>query len=161
MRPSNKYFLLFEYLRLHKQHEVILSIAEIEALVGQTLPPSAWNKRAWWSNRSGGASQAKAWMEAGYHVEKLDLGTAQITFRKPKQSYKVEHKGDTVLWNRDLVKDFRRYNGWSQDELAKELGIRQQTISEWENKTTPLSRSMSKHLQLIAERTGFTYGETP
>ena len=70
---GSKYYPLFEYLQRSGQDEVTLTFAEIEALLELDLPPSARTQRAWWSNRSQGALQASAWMEAGYHAEDLDF----------------------------------------------------------------------------------------
>jgi len=53
----------------------------------------------------------------------------------------------------------RRHMGLSQAELAAELGVRQQTISEWETGMYQPKRAMSKLLTLVAERAGFTYGQ--
>jgi DNA-binding XRE family transcriptional regulator len=51
----------------------------------------------------------------------------------------------------------RAYAGWSQVQLAEELGVRQQTVSEWETSVYTPSRAMCKFLMLIAERAGFMY----
>jgi hypothetical protein len=83
MKEGSKYQPLLEFLRGSNQREVILTFAEIEALMNNPLPDSAKSKRAWWSNRSKGALQASAWMEAGYRVEDVDLDGQRVTFRKP------------------------------------------------------------------------------
>jgi len=51
--------------------------------------------------------------------------------------------------------------GLSQRDLAEELGVRQQTISEWETGMYQPRRAMSKYLTLIAERVGFVYQSEP
>jgi DNA-binding transcriptional regulator YiaG len=48
---------------------------------------------------------------------------------------------------------------FSQAELAEELGVRQQTISEWETGMYQPKRAMSKLLTMVAEQAGFRYGE--
>jgi DNA-binding transcriptional regulator YiaG len=48
--------------------------------------------------------------------------------------------------------------GMTQQEMADELGVRQQTISEWEVGVYIPRRSTQKYLSLIAERVGFQYG---
>jgi DNA-binding transcriptional regulator YiaG len=159
LNQGSKYYPLFEYLQRSGQDEVTLTFAEIEALLGLTLPPSARTKRGWWSNRSKGALQAAAWMEAGYHAEDLNLELERVVFRKPLRVYEVQRKGDTVLWNADLIKALRFHMGLSQTELAEELGVRQQTISEWETGAYAPGRAMSKYLGMVAERADFTYGE--
>jgi transcriptional regulator with XRE-family HTH domain len=64
------------------------------------------------------------------------------------------------LWTGDLVKAFREQMGWTQIELADKLGMRQQTISEWETGLYEPKRSTSKFLTMFAEQAGFKYGES-
>ena len=159
MKEGSKYQPLLEFLRGSNQREVILSFAEIEALMNNPLPDSAKSKRAWWSNRSKGALQASAWMEAGYRVEDVDLDRQRVTFRKPITKPKVQLLGDTGLWNSELIKALRLHMGLTQAEFAKQLGVRQQTVSEWENGLYEPTRSKSKHLELVAQTVGFAYEE--
>lgn len=159
MKGGSKYQPLLEYLRRSSQREVTLTFAEIEVLMCETLPDSARVKRAWWSNRSKGALQASAWMEAGYLVEELDLNAERVTFRKPSTGYKVQSVGGTVQWNSDLIKALRFHMSLTQGQLAEKLGVRQQTVSEWENGVYAPTRATSKHLTLVAEQARFTYGE--
>ena len=127
--------------------------------MGETLPDSARVKRGWWSNRSKGALQASAWMEAGYRVEDVDVDRQQVVFRKPTTKPKVQRLGDTGLWNSELIKALRLHMGLTQAEFAKQLGVRQQTVSEWENGLYEPTRSKSKHLELVAQTVGFAYEE--
>ncbi len=60
-------------------------------------------------------------------------------------------------WDAAKVKALREYLGLTQQQLAEELGVRQQTISEWEVGIYAPRRSTSKYLNLIAERAGFAY----
>ena len=60
-----------------------------------------------------------------------------------------------MRWDGGLVLALRSYLGMNQSELAEALGVRQQTISEWESGQYEPSRGRSKHLSLIAERSGF------
>lgn len=159
MKGGSKYEPLFEYLCRSNQREVTLSFSEIEVLMAETLPESARIKRAWWSNRSKGALQASAWMEAGYLVYNLDLDRERVTFHKPSTGYKVQRVGDTVQWNSDLIKALRFHMSLTQGELALELGVRQQTVSEWENGIYTPTRATSKYLTLVAEQARFKYGE--
>jgi DNA-binding XRE family transcriptional regulator len=154
---QSKYQPLLEHLRRVDADEVVMTIDEIERVLDERLPPSARTQRAWWSNRRKGAVQAQAWMGAGYHVEEIDLDAGRITFRKPGKIYRVRRKGDTVLWNGEMVKALRHHLGLSQMELAEELGVRQQTISEWENGIYEPKRSSSKLLSFFAERVDFPY----
>jgi DNA-binding transcriptional regulator YiaG len=155
MKEGSKYQPLLEFLRGSNQSEVVLTFAEIEALMNNPLPDSAKSKRAWWSNRSKGALQASAWMEAGYRVEDMDLDGQRVTFRKPTTGYEVQRVGDTVLWNSELIKALRLHMGLTQAEFADRLGVRQATVSQWENKAYEPTLATSKYLTLIAEQAEF------
>jgi DNA-binding transcriptional regulator YiaG len=159
MKEGSKYQPLLEHLCGSNQPEVTLTFAQIETLMNNPLPDSARSKRAWWSNRSKGALQASAWMEAGYRVEDVDLDGQRVTFRKPTTDYQVQRVGDTVLWNSQLIKALRLHMGLTQVEFAERLGVRQKTVSNWEIGLYEPTRSTSKHLELVAEIAGFRYEE--
>ena len=131
---------------------------EIETLLGRELPKTAKNDRGWWGNRNNGPSHAKAWMSAKYEVSNIDMDSKTITFRRPKLVYEVplNDKGEPK-WDGDLVEGLRRHMGLTQGELAEELGVRQQTISEWERGAYLPGRATSKYLSLVAERVNFEY----
>jgi len=159
MKEGSKYQALHEHLRRSGREALTLSFTQIESLMGAKLPPSAREARAWWSNRSHGALQASAWMEAGYQVDEVDFDSERVTFRKPILRYKVRREGDTVLWNGDMIRALRAHMGLNQAQLAETLGVRQQTVSEWETGLYEPSRATSKYLMLVAERADFNYGE--
>lgn len=155
---SSKYQRLQDYLEQANQAEVSLTFEAIETLIAERLPKSARQNQAWWSNRSKGAVQAKAWMGAGFIVETVDLEAGTVLFRKPSAAYQLKRDGDTIKWNADLIKGLRRHLGLSQAELAARLGVRQQTISDWEVNAYDPRRAMSKYLSLVADQVGFHYG---
>ena len=159
--PQSKYQPLQDYLRHQGQNqgqtEVTLTIDAIEELIGDRLPASARQQRAWWSNRRRGAVQANAWLGAGYQAVVIDLAQGCITFRKAQQIYQVARKGNIVLWDAQLVKALRQHMGLTQAEFAQELGVRQPTVSEWETGAYGPRRSSSKLLTMVAEQAGFLY----
>lgn len=157
MKKGSKYYPLYNYLQQHNRDEITLSLPEIENIIGEKLPPSAGRWRGWWSNRGKGAVQAHAWMDAGYHVWQINLDTGKITFRKPGVVYHVHRVGDMVMWDAELIKALRYHMGLSQEAFAKELGVRQPTISEWETGAYAPRRSTSKFLTMVAEKAGFKY----
>jgi DNA-binding transcriptional regulator YiaG len=160
LKTGSKYRPLFEDLSQSGQDQVALSFAEIESRLGDKLPASARLNRAWWSNRKG-TLPASAWMEAGYQVVDVNLAGERVTFQKPARRYEIRREGDIILWDSSLVKALRTHMDLNQTQFAGELGIRQQTVSEWENGIYAPSRAMCKYLSLIAERAGFTYGDSP
>ena len=160
MKREGKYRPLFDYLSGNRSDEITLTLSEIEALLGDALPASARTTRGWWSNRDRGSLQAAAWMDAGYQVKEVDLAAEKVIFRKPLLHYEVKRSGDTILWDGDLVRALRDHMGISQAQLAETLGVRQQTISEWENSVYAPTRATSKFLSLVAEQAGFKLGDT-
>lgn len=155
MKEGSKYQPLLDFLCGSDQNEITLSFVEIESLIKDSLPNSAKSKRAWWSNRKHGSSQAYAWIEAGYRVENLDFDQQQVTFFKPPDKYQVQLQGDTVLWNAELIKALRQHMDLTQAEFAQRLGVRQATVSQWENSVYEPTLATSKYLTLIAKQAGF------
>lgn len=62
-----------------------------------------------------------------------------------------------IEWNPERIKALREHLGMTQQQMADELGVRQQTISEWEVGLYIPRRATQKYLSLIAERVGFNY----
>ena len=79
--PRGSYQPLGDHLRAVDGGRVVLSFAEIERILGRSLPASARKHRAWWSNeRSGTHSHARAWMDAGWHVAAVDFNAGRVEF---------------------------------------------------------------------------------
>ena len=64
-------------------------------------------------------------------------------------------------WDADHIRALRQHLGLTQQELADELGTRQQTISEWETGMYKPRGTSSTLLAIVAERAGFDYKATP
>ena len=60
-------------------------------------------------------------------------------------------------WNRATVMALRLHLGLTQQEMAGELGTRQQTISEWETGKYEPRCTSSTLLSIVAERARFEY----
>jgi len=60
-------------------------------------------------------------------------------------------------WNREQVRALRQHLGLTQQKLAGELGIRQQTVSEWETGMYQPRGTSATLLSIVAERSGFQY----
>ncbi|MGI8527464.1 MAG: DUF7662 domain-containing protein [Pseudolabrys sp.] len=59
-----------------------LSFSEIERILGFKLPKSAYQHEAWWSNNATGHSHARAWLQAGWRTEGVDLSERKVTFQR-------------------------------------------------------------------------------
>lgn len=155
MKPGSKYYPLYQQLRRCDRTPITLAIAEIETLINGTLPASARTQKAWWSNRSQGALQAAAWLMAGYRTTHIDLEQGKITFQKYEAQYRVQRIEGAIAWNADAIKALRKHMHLTQAQFAETLGVRRQTVSEWENGVYAPERSTTKHLGLIAEKHDF------
>jgi len=69
----SKYSGLEEYLK-HKV-EIILTYAEIEKIIGDKLPPSAYTDRTWWGNTTNPSrTHAQSWLNSGWKIKSVELG---------------------------------------------------------------------------------------
>jgi DNA-binding transcriptional regulator YiaG len=66
-------------------------------------------------------------------------------------------RGRAGDWDAERLQALRRHLQLTQQQLADELGMRQQTISEWETGVYRPRGASSRLLGLIAERAGFRY----
>ena len=80
---SSKYDGLESHLKFRAAFTglVKLSFARIDGLIGSNLPISAFRDEAWWSNSSSSA-HAKAWLNAGWEVQEVNLKEGYVTFKK-------------------------------------------------------------------------------
>lgn len=157
IKPGSKYYPLFEHLQQCKQEKMTLTFAKIEAIINDSLPATAFTQKNWWSNRdSPSALQAGAWVNSGYHVEAVDFEQKTVTFCEFSAEYHIEHKDGAIVWQRDAIKALRKHMSLTQAAFAEELGVRRQTVSEWENGVYAPDRSTTKFLQLIAKHANFS-----
>jgi hypothetical protein len=80
MTEGTKYHPLFEHLLFSGQGRLSMTFAEIEAVLGAHLPPSARLREEWWSNNPNGHSQARAWLRANYRTSSIDLAEQTVVF---------------------------------------------------------------------------------
>jgi len=60
-------------------------------------------------------------------------------------------------WDAESIHSLRKYLGLTQQQMAEELGTRQQTISEWETGMYRPRGGMNRLLTLVADGKGFEY----
>jgi len=64
-----------------------------------------------------------------------------------------------ATWDAGTVRALRQHLDLTQDGLAGELGVRQQTVSEWETGAYRPRGASERLLTIVAERAGFVFGE--
>ncbi|PDW02406.1 helix-turn-helix domain-containing protein [Candidatus Viridilinea mediisalina] len=60
-------------------------------------------------------------------------------------------------WDAQRIRALRLHMRMTQQQMANELAVRQQTISEWETGIHRPHRSTQKTLSMVAEQAGFVY----
>lgn len=80
----SKYESLTDHLKSRAQARVPMSFAEIEKVLGFGLPRSSRIHRAWWSNNPSNNVMTRAWINAGYRTEQVDIETGNVVFKKDK-----------------------------------------------------------------------------
>jgi len=78
----SKYDPLRTYLCGVTTSETPLSFADIERIIGGSLPPAAYNHRAWWSNNPSNSVITHAWLNAGFKTERVDMAARRLVFRR-------------------------------------------------------------------------------
>ena len=74
-----KYEPLYTYLIICKKNVITLSYSELEGIISDKLPVSAYKHRPWWGN--GSHIQSESWLTANYKVTNVVLGD-KVTFEK-------------------------------------------------------------------------------
>ena len=66
------------------QRRLTMTFAKVEDLLGEPLPPSAHAYDDWWrgSTRWSKVVKLRAWEQAGWVVDDLDLRVKLVTFRR-------------------------------------------------------------------------------
>ncbi len=71
----------------------------------------------------------------------------------------AEGRRRRAAWGAEQVRALREQLRLTQQELAEELNVRQQTVSEWETGQYRPRGASERLLGMVAERAGFRYGD--
>lgn len=106
---ANKFNLLRNYMKYRASftNRVTLSFAKIEGIISDNLPMAAIRDENWWINTN--SAHARAWLNAGWKVENIDLKDRSVTFTRVP-GFTVEtarkrrkRKEDTTAWATKLA----------------------------------------------------------
>jgi putative transcriptional regulator len=75
-----------------------------------------------------------------------------------RQEAVVPAKRLTYDWSATSIRALRRHLDMTQQEMSEELGVRQQTVSDWERGYHQPRGGMARLLTIVAERADFEYG---
>ena len=79
---ANKYEPLGQFLKDRATQLVPITFAEIEKIIGNKLPSSAYKHRPWWSNNPSNNVMTKVWIAAGYETEQVDMASKKLVFKR-------------------------------------------------------------------------------
>lgn len=99
----SKYTPLTRHLAKRDLERIPMTFDQIEELLGFPLPPSSRKYRAWWSNNPSNSVMTKAWLEAGYQSEQVDLEHEKLVFARlntvdPPKDQVQEATGDHPIF---------------------------------------------------------------
>lgn len=80
---AGKYTPLENFLRTlpEGQREIKLGFDQIEKILNTTLPSSAYEDQRWWEHKTeGNHINARAWSNAGWKIERLDVNEKWVKF---------------------------------------------------------------------------------
>jgi len=83
---AGKYTPLENYLRdlPASQKEVTLGFVQIEGILNNKLPSSAYEDHRWWEHETeGNHRNTRSWSNAGWKVESLDVKAQWVKFVRP------------------------------------------------------------------------------
>jgi len=63
-------------------NHILATFEEIEGILGFTLPATARRRPQWWENNSTQHSHARAWLDAGFLTEQVNIPNETLTFRR-------------------------------------------------------------------------------
>jgi hypothetical protein len=95
---AGKYTPLENYLRdlPESQREITLRFEQIEGILNNKLPSSAYGYREWWAHeKEGNHVNTRAWSNAGWMVERLDFNEKWVKFVRAATEERAQ--GD---WNK-------------------------------------------------------------
>jgi len=107
-----------------------MSFDEIERVIRSKLPPSAMQHRAWWSNNAQNNVMTKAWKDAGFESQDVDMKGRRLAFRRVRS----ETSRDTGASTPNVTtKDRHPLLGWMKGTLtiAEGVDLTQPADLEW------------------------------
>jgi hypothetical protein len=80
----SKYRTLARFFEAQPSDFLRLTFDEVEREAGFKLPASARLHQAWWANDRARHVQAKAWLDAGFESEQVDMKAQMLVFKRVK-----------------------------------------------------------------------------
>jgi hypothetical protein len=88
-----KYEPLGRFLNSLRNERWQATFSEIEEILQFKLPRSAEQYPAWWSNDETGHSHARAWLDAGWKTQQVDVNRRRVTLVR-RAGYRASRRTD-------------------------------------------------------------------
>ncbi|MFX0058379.1 MAG: hypothetical protein ACFE8J_08780 [Candidatus Heimdallarchaeota archaeon] len=82
MPTAEEYAKLADFLNASTEEEIVLSIRNVEQIIGVPLPESAYNIRQWWENDEGHTQAKNGWLDVGWKTFQVQMDLQRIPFKK-------------------------------------------------------------------------------
>ena len=123
----SKYDALTLYLKGCPGSQIPMTFAEIEQVIGKSLPASR-KYNAWWSNNPTNNVMTKAWLAAGYRTEQVDPVRERVVFVRDSR---IENKAVSP----PQEKKNGRHPGWGAlqgtTKWASNLDLTEPPDADW------------------------------
>lgn len=104
----SKYDKLGLYLERQPGEEIPMTFAEIERIIGLSLPRSS-RYPAWWSNNPSNNAMTKVWIRAGFKTEKVNIDARRLVFKRQREGELSMAQDHSVLQARGIADAGRAY----------------------------------------------------
>jgi hypothetical protein len=88
-----KYAALESFLKAQTDAEVAMTFSQIERIIGDELPMSAYKHRPWWSNNPANSAITNSWLSAGFKTEQVDMEGQKLVFRRTAPALEKRAQG--------------------------------------------------------------------
>jgi len=68
---------------------ILFKFAQLEDIIGEPLPTSARQHRSWWANIATGQSHSREWLDLGWRVATVDIGSEVVEFARSSDREQV------------------------------------------------------------------------
>ena len=106
-----KYEPLSGYLQSIEDESWDARFADVEKVLGFSLPRSAHQYPAWWANQDGGHSQTRGWRDAGWETSNVDLRAKRLRFVRRGENRSALGQSAHASSKRDLWEQARKLSG--------------------------------------------------
>lgn len=113
-----KYSALSQHLSAIEANTASLTFKEIQAIIDDQLPPSAFKHHAWWSNELNGThTWSYLWQAAGWLKDSVDFDQQTVTFRRAADS-EIDILASLKPRTKDTIYDLLQQVGISTDQWS-------------------------------------------